>query len=76
MTAEDVSEVALAMALTVLRDIGKRWWHKLDFCTCPNACVDGVPCEIGQEEIEAEKAALLFAEWDALGLGYIGPLTN
>lgn len=70
----DISTVAMAMALAALSRLAKEMWHKLDICSCDRGWfVAGIPCEIGLEEIAAQKAAKLFSQWDALGLGYIGP---
>lgn len=74
MNDVELSEVVGTMAMAALKRLAKQAWHKIDACTCDNGYfLEGVPCEIGREEIEVEKAARIFAQWDALGLGYIGP---
>jgi hypothetical protein len=74
MTAEEVSQVACAMAVAALRDIAVRWRHKLNLCSCDQGWIlPEIPCEIRRQEIEEQKRASFFARWDALGLGYIGP---
>lgn len=74
MNDVDISEVVATMAAFALRRIAREWWHKLNVCSCWNGWIlPGTPCEIGLEEIEVLKAIRQFQEWDALGLGYIGP---
>jgi hypothetical protein len=54
--------------------IAQVWWHKMNACDCFRGWfLEGIPCVIGREEMEVKKAERIFAEWDALGLGYIGP---
>lgn len=74
----DVVEAAffggLNASLGYVNRLAKEIWHKTNACSCDQGYfLPGKPCEIGLEEIEVRKAARLFAEWDALGLGYIGP---
>lgn len=76
MKVEDISEVAVGMAMVTVRDIGLRMWHKMNACSCDGGWVlPGVPCEIGREEIAEAQRLEFFSRWDALGLGYIGPRT-
>lgn len=75
MEKAEASMVMSAMALLAIRRIAIEFWHCINACTCERGWVlTGDPCEIGLEEIAIYKAAEQFAEWDALGLGYIGPI--
>jgi hypothetical protein len=72
--AQAAFEAAVGIGVDYLARLAREIWHKMNACSCDRGYfVDGIPCEIGREEIAAWKAARLFAEWDALGLGYIGP---
>lgn len=75
MKAEvDVNVVAVSAVMQFLRELGVRWWHNLNCCSCDQGYfLPGIPCEIGRQEIEEKKARVFFSRWDALGLGYIGP---
>lgn len=75
MEKAEATMAMTAMALPAIRRLAIEFWHRLNACTCDQGdFLPGKPCEIGLEEIAAWKAAQLFAEWDALGLGYIGPV--
>lgn len=72
MSELEISEAMTVLALASLSRLAKEIWHRASLCSCFLAFNDR-PCEIGLEKINEAKAAKLFAEWDALGLGYIGP---
>jgi hypothetical protein len=76
MEKAEATMAMTAMALPALRRIATQIWHQMDACSCDKwpFFVEGKPCEVGLEEIAIRKAENQFKEWDALGLGYIGPV--
>lgn len=71
------------LAWMAIRELAIEIRHRLKWCdgyrlvywVAPGVWRDVKPitCRICLEEIEKLKADRLFAQWDALGLGYIGP---
>jgi len=80
--SEDLDFLA-PLALAAIRELAIEIKHRLKWCdgyrlvywVRPGVWRDFKPitCRICLEEIIKIKADRLFAQWDALGLGYIGP---
>lgn len=80
MTDKDIDAIAV-LGVMAVREIGFYILHRWKLCdgyrSAPRGLrrIDlGVKCRICREEIDSINAQKLFSEWDALGLGYIGPL--
>lgn len=71
---QGLNQAAVSLAMQELREIGLSIRHRMELCRCfwyINPSLSR--CEVGQKGFEARREAKRFAEWDALGLGYIGP---
>jgi len=75
MEKAEATMAMTAMAMPALRRLALEVWHKMNACSCDQGWfLPGILCEIGREEFEEKRRLELFAQWDALGLGYIGPV--
>lgn len=74
MRREEVSAVAVGLAMVAMADLWVRLLHRLELCSCRCSLFwVHEPCAIGIQQMEDRKRAEFYARWDALGLGYVGP---